>query len=175
MSRPARDAGGSAGAGIASLVEEDVHDRVASAVRYAGWLLDRIDPARRLSRVALACRLEGIGYMPWRTRAEVAASPNRASIGFPGREAADCPPSVLSRAALLMDGARQAEDITVRAVVHPRHEDPVCPLRGEPVEARAPRAGHPRRAPPSPRPDQAGSATVADPTARKKMAGAITG
>jgi len=114
VSRPARDAGGSAGAGIASLVEEDVHDRVASAVRYAGWLLDRIDPARRLSRVALACRLEGIGYMPWRTRAEVAASPNRASIGFPGREAADCPPSVLSRAALLMDGARQAEDITVR-------------------------------------------------------------
>jgi len=50
----------------------------------------------------------------WRTRAEVAASPNQASMGFPGREAADNPPVILPRAALLMDGARQAEDITVR-------------------------------------------------------------
>jgi hypothetical protein len=114
MSRPARDAGGWPGAGIPSLVEEDVRERVADAIRYAGWLLDRIDPTHRLSRVALACRLDGVGYLPWRTRAEVAASPNQASMGFPGREAADSPPVILPRAALLMDGARQAEDITVR-------------------------------------------------------------
>jgi hypothetical protein len=114
VSRPARDMGDWAAGGIPSLVEEDVRDRVADAIRYAGWLLDRIDPAHRLSRVALACRLDGVGYMPWRTRAEVAASPNRASMGFPGREAADSPPVVVPRAALLMDGARQAEDITVR-------------------------------------------------------------
>jgi hypothetical protein len=100
--------------GIPSLVEEDVRDRIANAIRYAGWVLDRIDPIRRLSRVAIACRLDGVGYLPWGTRAEVAASPNQASMGFPGREAADSPPVVLPRAALLMDVARRAEDITVR-------------------------------------------------------------
>jgi hypothetical protein len=114
VSRPARDTGGWPRAGIPSLVEEDVRDRIANAIRYAGWVLDRIDPIRRLSRVALACRLDGVGYLPWRTRAEVAASPNQASMGFPGREAADSPPVVLPRAALLMDVVRQAEDITVR-------------------------------------------------------------
>jgi hypothetical protein len=35
-------------------------------------------------------------------------------MGFPGQEAADSPPVILPRAALIMDGARQAEDITVR-------------------------------------------------------------
>lgn len=114
VSRPARDSGGWRGGGIASLVEEDVRERLAAAIRYAGWLLDHIDPICRLSRVALACRLDGVGYMPWRTRAEVAASPNRASLGFPGRETADSPPVVLPRAALLLDIPRQAEDITVR-------------------------------------------------------------
>jgi len=114
VSRPVRDAGGWPGAGIPSLVEEDVCDRVAGAIRYAGWLLDRIDPTHRLSRVALACRLDGVGYLPWRTRAEVVASPNQARMGFPGREAADSRPVILPRAALIMDGTRQAEDITVR-------------------------------------------------------------
>lgn len=114
MSRPARDTGSRPTEGIPSLVEEDVRDRVGSAIRYAGWLLDRIDPTQRLNRVALACRLDGVGYMPWRTRAEVAASPNQASMGFPGREAADSQPLILPRAALLMDSARQAEDVTVR-------------------------------------------------------------
>jgi hypothetical protein len=91
-----------------------VRELVADAIRYAGWLLDRIDPTHRLSRVALVCRLDGVGYLPWRTRGEVAASPNQASMGFPGREAADSPPVILPRADLLLGGASQAEDITVR-------------------------------------------------------------
>jgi Domain of unknown function (DUF4062) len=114
VSRPARDSGGWPSAGIPSLIEEDLHDRVAAAIHYTGWLLDRIDPTHQLSRVALACRLDGVGYLPWRTRAEVAASPNAASMRSPGQETADSPPVILPRAALLMDGATQAEDITVR-------------------------------------------------------------
>ncbi len=113
VSRPGRDAGGQFGVGIASLVEEDVRERIADAIHYAGWLLERIDPTHRLSRVALACRLDGVGYLPWRTRAEVAASPNRANPSLSGRESEESTPVVLPRAALLMDGARQAEDITV--------------------------------------------------------------
>jgi hypothetical protein len=113
-SRPGRDSGRRPGGGIPSLIEEDVRDRVEDAIRYTGWLLERIDPTHRLTRVALACRLDGIGYLPWRTRAEVAASPNSASMSLSGRETADSPPVVLPRAALLMDGARQADDITVQ-------------------------------------------------------------
>ena len=116
VSRPARDANsrGHPTAGIPSLVEEDVRDRVAGAIHYAGWLLEHIDPTHRLSRVALACRLDGTGYMPWRTRAEVAASPDRASMNLSGRDSADSPPVILPRAALLLDHSSQAEDITVR-------------------------------------------------------------
>jgi hypothetical protein len=116
ISRPARDMSREARAlgGIPSLVEEDVRDRVADGIRYAGWLLNRIDPTNRLSRVALASRLEGIGYLPWRTRAEVATSPNAASMNPSAPEAAEAQPVVLPRAALLFDTAKLAEDITVR-------------------------------------------------------------
>lgn len=100
--------------GIASLIEEDVRARVAAAIHYAGWLLDRLDPTRRLSRVALACRLDGVGYMPWRTRQEAATSPNRANMNLSGLESAVSSPVVLPRAALAFDAAKQAEDITVR-------------------------------------------------------------
>jgi hypothetical protein len=114
VSRLAREAGGQPGGTVPSFVEEDVQDRVAAAIGYAGWLLERIDPTHRLSRVALGCRLDGVGYMTWRTRAEVAASPGRADMNLSGRETAESPPVVLPRAALLQDAARQAEDITTR-------------------------------------------------------------
>ena len=52
VSLPARDTAGRRpfAAGIASIVEEDVRDRIISAIRYCGWLLDRVDPAHRLSQ-----------------------------------------------------------------------------------------------------------------------------
>ena len=115
--RPGRDAGGGASAisgGIAAVIDEDVRDRVADGIHYAGWLLNRIDPTHRLRRVGLACRLDGIGYLPWRTRAEVAASPNRAALNLSGLESADSDPVVLARAALVFEEQRLAEDITVR-------------------------------------------------------------
>jgi hypothetical protein len=99
--------------GLPALVKEEVRERVADGIRYAGWVLDRVDPTHRLRRVGLACRLAGVGYLPWRTRAEATASPNAASTGE-GVEAADSPPVVLARAALLFDVARLADDITVR-------------------------------------------------------------
>lgn len=102
------------GAGIPSLVEEDVRDRIANAIHYVGWLLDRVDPARRLSRIALTSCISGVSYMPWRTRGEVAASPKSANMNHTGRESANSSPVVLARAALLFEGTRQAEDMTVR-------------------------------------------------------------
>ncbi len=116
ISRPGRDAAGRGHTrvGIPSLIEEDVLDRIDAAIRYAGWLLDRVDPTRRLSRVALACRLDGVGYMAWRTRLEAAASPNMANINLSGLESAESRSVILPRAALVFDAAEQAEDITVR-------------------------------------------------------------
>ncbi len=116
ISLPARDAAGRRpfAAGIASIVEEDIRDRITSAIRYCGWLLDRVDPAHRLTRIAVTGRVSGVSYLPWRTRAEVAASPNSATMNPTQQESADSPPVVLARAALLFDGARQAEDMTVR-------------------------------------------------------------
>jgi hypothetical protein len=105
---------GSPPRGIPSLIEEEVQDRVAAAIHYAGWLMEHVDPTHRLSRVALGCRLDGVGYMTWRTRAEVAASSSQAPMNLSGRESAESEPVVLPRAALLHDVARQAEDITVR-------------------------------------------------------------
>jgi hypothetical protein len=68
-----------------SIIEEDVRDRVADAINYAGWLLEHIDPTHW---VAIACRLDGVGYLPWRTHAEVAASPDRAAMSLFGRDLA---------------------------------------------------------------------------------------
>lgn len=113
VTRPARPSDQRDIAGLPSLIEEEVRGRVRDAILFTGWLLDRVDPSRRLTRVALACRLEGIGYMPWRTRAEAAASPGRATMGS-GTPSADSAPVAQPRAALLFDAANQADDITVR-------------------------------------------------------------
>jgi hypothetical protein len=67
---------------LPSIIEEDVVAALARACRFAGWLLDRIDPLRRLTDVVPAARLEGAGYMPWRTRAEQQASPKAATIAM---------------------------------------------------------------------------------------------
>ena len=99
--------------GLPSLIEEEVRTRVRDAIRFTGWLLDRVDPTRRLSRVALGCRLGGAGYLAWRSQEEAAASPGRATMGG-GADSADSPPVAQPRAALLFDAVNQADDITVR-------------------------------------------------------------
>jgi len=117
ITRPGRDARrGASGfsSGIPSLVEEDVRDRVADGIHYAAWALNRIDPTHRLRRVGLACRLDGISALAWRTRAEVTASPNSASMNLSGLESAVSDPVVLTRAALAFDESQRAEDIMVR-------------------------------------------------------------
>jgi hypothetical protein len=117
VTRPGRDAWRGApgfSSGIPSFVEEDVRDRAADGIHYAAWLLNRIDRTYRLRRVGLACRLDGIGALVWRTRAEVAASPNSASMNLSGLESAISDPVVLTRAALVFEESQLAEDIMVR-------------------------------------------------------------
>ena len=67
------------------VIEENVTGVLTSALRYAVWLLDRIDPTQRLTHVALAATLSGNETAVWRTQLEQDASPNSYSIGM-GRE-----------------------------------------------------------------------------------------
>ncbi len=48
-------------AALSSLIEEDVQDRLQRALRFAGWLLDQVDPVKRLSDVAIVAGLFGAG------------------------------------------------------------------------------------------------------------------
>jgi hypothetical protein len=64
------------------VIEENVSNVIAAGLRYAVWLLDRIDPTRRLTHVALAATLSGGEMIVWRTQREQDASPNSYSLGF---------------------------------------------------------------------------------------------
>jgi len=97
---------------LQALIQEDVIDALRRAVRFSGSLLDRIDPLYRLTDVVVIAHLVGAGYMPWRTRAEHAASPSSGSMG-PGGDTTTVmlTPARRHRQALTHDADRIAEDL----------------------------------------------------------------
>jgi hypothetical protein len=97
---------------LAALIEEDVAEALVRAVRFSGWLLDRVDPLHRLADVTIVVHLAGGGYLPWRTRAEHAASPTAAQMGQ-GRDdtTVTLTPPRRHRQALTHDVQRIAEDL----------------------------------------------------------------
>lgn len=109
---------GRAGAGLSVVIEETVASQLGTAIRYAAWLLGRVDPTERITHVALAAALPGEGALGWRTRSEHAASPNSGTFDGFGREHERGAPVTLSpphrvRAALAMDADRIVEDLVV--------------------------------------------------------------
>jgi hypothetical protein len=102
--------------GITSLIEEVITERITLAIRFCARVLDHVDPAQRISHVAPVTTLRGVGYLPWRSRAEHERSPNQATMGFGSAEhiVVVLSPPVRRRAALLHDTQRMAEDFTVR-------------------------------------------------------------
>jgi Domain of unknown function (DUF4062) len=110
--QPARQQTHRLHAGLSALIEEEVIDGLARALRFSGWLLDRVDPLRRLTDVAPIAQLVGGGYMPWRTSAEHAASPNAAPAGRGGDQTTvSLTPARRHRQALTHDADRIAEDL----------------------------------------------------------------
>ncbi len=98
---------------LPALIEEDLAASLARAIRFSGWLLDRVDPLHRLTDVAPVAQLAGAGYMPWRTRAEQAANPNQATIhGSTEAVTVTLTPARRHRQALTHDANRIAEDLT---------------------------------------------------------------
>jgi Domain of unknown function (DUF4062) len=95
------------------VIEENVTGVLAAALRYAVWILDQIDPTRRLTHVALAATLTGSDHAVWRAQREQDASPNSYSIGM-GRDEhrpVHLAPPHRPRAALQHDADRLVEDI----------------------------------------------------------------
>lgn len=98
------------------LLAEHVADRLAAALAYAAWMLDRIDPRERLSRIAIAARVTGQDHMAWRTRAEHAAKPSSVQLGVFGNRArgpVHLDPIDRPRAVLVHERDRIVEDLTV--------------------------------------------------------------
>jgi hypothetical protein len=100
---------------IPAIIQEDVQLFIRSAVQYTGWVLDRVDPIRRLSDVVIVVHVSGAGWMPWRTRAEHEASPSSGSMGMTSDAArtVELTPPRRHRQALTHDADRIAEDLTV--------------------------------------------------------------
>ena len=94
------------------IIEEVVQQRLATALGYAAWLIERIDATQRITHVAIAARISGAEYRAWRTRAQNSASLGSVSIGMGSREREPvC--LVERRASLRLDRTRLTEDLLV--------------------------------------------------------------
>ena len=70
--------------GLPVILEEIVSAQLASALAFAAWAMERVDPTQKLTRVVVAARIHGVDHLAWRTRAEHAVSPNSLSINMVG-------------------------------------------------------------------------------------------
>jgi hypothetical protein len=98
------------------LIEEDVRERIDESLRFAGWVLDTIDPLRRISDVVPVVAISDSGASGWKTRAEHAATPNQMTMGrLMGRdpEPVHLSPARRHRAALTHEAGAIADDLTV--------------------------------------------------------------
>jgi hypothetical protein len=96
------------------VVEENVTEVLAAALRYAVAVQDRIDPTQRITHVAPAATLSGSNdHVVWRTQREQDASPDSYSMGFgqDGRKPVHLTPAVRPRPALRHQAGQLVEDL----------------------------------------------------------------
>lgn len=103
-------------AGLHVLIEEDVRDALAATLGLATWLLNEVDPHRRLSEVVVLAAMEGASYLGWRTRDAHAANPGRVSISMHASDLVVVPdhPRVRRRAAIDAGRAAIVDDLLLR-------------------------------------------------------------
>ena len=93
-------------------IKEEVEESLQRTLKFAAWLLDRVDPLRRISDVVIVAALQGA--LTWRTRAEHQRSPNSYSMRSSTEPAVvQLTPARRHRAALTQDTGTLAEDLTV--------------------------------------------------------------
>lgn len=95
------------------VIKEQLEQQIVGALKYAAWVLDRIDPTQRLTHVALALSITDADYIVIRTQAEHDASPNSYSMGHGQREnrPVHLTPPHRPRAALSYEAEHLAEDL----------------------------------------------------------------
>lgn len=71
---------------MSSLIQEDIVDRLATALRFAGAVLDRLDAGGRVTDVAPAAALARLSYTSWRTRADAQREHGRLTMNVQGDE-----------------------------------------------------------------------------------------
>jgi hypothetical protein len=55
-----------------SLIEEEVQAKLQHGLMFASWLIDDIDPMKRITDSVLLVGLTGAGYLGWSTKKEAA-------------------------------------------------------------------------------------------------------
>lgn len=100
---------------LPSIVEEDLQDALTHALRFVSWVLEQIDPLHRVTDIVAVAAVQGAASTPWRTRAEIAASPNSGSFSVnPTPSTPVAPnPALRRRSSLAHDAQRIAEDLVV--------------------------------------------------------------
>ena len=99
---------------VAALIEEDVRDHLANALRFSAAILDHIDPLKRLTHIAITAALTDVGELAWRTREEHARSRNSGSREVSGDHAGvHLNPGVRARAEISQRFDDLAHDLVV--------------------------------------------------------------
>jgi hypothetical protein len=99
---------------IGSLIREDILERLDTALRFVGGVLDRVDPGGRVTDIAPVAAFVRLGYTGWRTRAEAARERGRLSMNVQAEEsiAVTLRPASRRRRALIAESTALAEDLT---------------------------------------------------------------
>ena len=102
--------------GLPVLIEDDIRTALAEALGFIGWLLDEVDPLRRLSHIVVLGAIEGGSMLGWRTRREHTAIPDRVIMSMRQRDLVAVPdePIVRPRAHLTSRRDRLVEDLVAR-------------------------------------------------------------
>jgi len=97
-----------------TIIDEDVRDAIALAVRYGLSTLDKLDPYERVTDLAIAAAIRELGSLGWRTRAERDRSPNSAPMNIHSAESvtARLDPLTRKRPAARQQAESIARDLT---------------------------------------------------------------
>jgi hypothetical protein len=97
------------------VIKEQLERQIVSAIRYAAWVLDKIDPTQRLTHISIAAGFSDANNVVIRTQAEDDANHNRLSMGYGFGNRKNQPvslkPAHRARAALSHEAENLAEDL----------------------------------------------------------------
>jgi hypothetical protein len=99
---------------MSSLIHEDIVERLAASLRFAGTVLDRLDAGGRITDVAPIAALARLGYSGWRRRADAERERGRMTMNAHADELTivTLRPASRRRRALAGEATELAEDLT---------------------------------------------------------------